>query len=90
MLGKAPYPTLNKLINALRNFYMREDEDKVPKKKTITGILYIKGKGRGNYSQRKGNNKFNSRGRGFNPAGEATSCCNFKWTRFSEQSFKCK
>lgn len=30
MLGKAPYPTLNQLVNALRSFYMREDEEEVP------------------------------------------------------------
>ena len=27
MLGKTPYPTFNQFINALRGFYMREDEE---------------------------------------------------------------
>ncbi|KAH0764298.1 hypothetical protein KY285_000169 [Solanum tuberosum] len=35
-----------------------------------------RGRGRGNYSQRRGNNNFNSRGRGFKPAGQGTGSYN--------------
>ena len=31
-----------------------------------------RGTGRGNYSKRRGNNNFNSRGRDFKPAGQGT------------------
>ena len=37
-----------------------------------------RGKGRGNYSQRIGNNNFNSRERGFKPAGQETCPYNNK------------
>ena len=30
MLGKAPYPTFNQFINALRGFDMRKDKEEVP------------------------------------------------------------
>lgn len=68
MLGKAPYPTFNQFINALRGFDMREDEEEVPQQNNNMAFSTQRGRGRGNYSQRSGNNNFNSRGRGFQPA----------------------
>jgi len=72
MLGKATYPTVNQFVNALRDFDMREDEEEVPQQNHNMVFSVQRGRGRGNYSQRRGNNNFNSRGRGFKPAGKGT------------------
>ncbi|KAH0741104.1 hypothetical protein KY290_034147 [Solanum tuberosum] len=45
-----------------------------PKYKTFRTVML--GKGRVNYSQRRGNNNFNSRGRGFKPAGQGIGSYN--------------
>ncbi|KAH0767910.1 hypothetical protein KY285_003781 [Solanum tuberosum] len=83
MLGKAPYPTLNQFVNALnqfvnalRGFDMREDEKEVPQQNHNMAFFAQSGRGRGNYSQRRGNNNFNSRERGFKPAGQGTCSYN--------------
>ncbi|KAH0650517.1 hypothetical protein KY284_030429 [Solanum tuberosum] len=57
----------NKVINFARGLGL--------KYKTFKTVM---GQGRGNYSQRKGNNNFNSRGRDFKPAGQGTCSYNNK------------
>ena len=89
ILGKTLYPILNQFVNALRGFDMREDEEEVPQQNHNMTFSVQKGRRKGNYSQRRGNNNFNSRERGFKPAGQGTCPYNnTKRTRSSEQSFK--
>ena len=76
MLGKASYPTLNQFINALRGFDMREDKEEVPQQNHKMVFSTQRDMGRGTYCQRRGNNNFNSRGRGFKPAGHGTCSYN--------------
>lgn len=73
MLGKAPYPTLNQFVNALRGFDMREDNEEVPQENHNMAFSAKRGRGRGrrgyNHNQNRGNSNYNLRGRGFRPAG---------------------
>ena len=64
MLRKTPYRTFNQFINALRGFDMWEDEEEVAQQNHNMSFSAQKGRGIGNYSQRRGNNNFNSRGTG--------------------------
>ena len=72
MLCKTPYPTLNQFVHALRGFDTREDKEKVPQQNHNMTFSAQRGRGRGNYSQRRGNNNFNSRERCFKSAGQGT------------------
>ncbi|XP_049400053.1 uncharacterized protein LOC125864182 [Solanum stenotomum] len=76
MLSKAIYLTLNQYVNALRGFDMRDDEKEVPQQNHNMVFSAQRGRGRGNYSQRRGNNDFNCRGRDFKPAGQGTCSYN--------------
>ena len=58
-LCKTPYPTLNQFVHALRGFDTREDKEKVPQQNHNITFSAQRGRGRGNYSQRRGNNNFN-------------------------------
>ena len=72
MLGKALYPTFNQFINALSDFYMREDEAEVPQQNHNMAFSAQRGRGKGNYSQRRGNNNFNSSAKCFKSARQGT------------------
>nr|XP_016492298.1 PREDICTED: uncharacterized protein LOC107811814 [Nicotiana tabacum] len=66
MLGKPPYITLNQLINALRGFDIREDDEDTQLNHNMAFQAQRFYRGRGGSNQRRGS--FSSRGRGFRPA----------------------
>ncbi|KAH0646954.1 hypothetical protein KY284_034838 [Solanum tuberosum] len=66
----------SKVINFARGLGLKRMKKKCPNKTITWHSLPKRGRGRENYSQRRGNNNFNSRGRGFKPAGQGAGSYN--------------